>query len=127
MIKNSLNPKGHQNPISGSKVTAILLKRLILPIGGASSGRVCTAGLFLFIFINIYIESTLKHYNHSLHIFNECASCTQLHNTNPILHIKKLITNCTLKSTQSELYNIRNPETNFITNSDPPLNSKKCP
>ena len=29
-------PKGHQNPISQSKVTAILLKGLILPIGGAS-------------------------------------------------------------------------------------------
>ena len=51
MIKNFLNPKGHQNPISGSKVTAILLKGWILPIGGASAGRVCpaacAAGLFL--------------------------------------------------------------------------------
>jgi hypothetical protein len=35
MIKNFLNPKGHQTPFSGSKVTAILLKRWILPIGGA--------------------------------------------------------------------------------------------
>ena len=26
MIKNFLNPEGHQNPFSGSKVTAILLK-----------------------------------------------------------------------------------------------------
>ena len=26
MIKNFLNPKGHQNHISGSKVTAILVK-----------------------------------------------------------------------------------------------------
>ena len=33
VIKYSLNPKGHQNPISGSKVTAILLKVWILPIG----------------------------------------------------------------------------------------------
>ena len=41
MIKDSLNPEGHQNPISGSKVTAILLKRWTLPIGGASLGRVC--------------------------------------------------------------------------------------
>ena len=39
MIKNFLNPKGHQNPISGSKVAAILLKGWILPIGGASSGE----------------------------------------------------------------------------------------
>ena len=37
MIKNFLNPEGHQNPISGSKVTAILLKVWILPIGGASA------------------------------------------------------------------------------------------
>ena len=37
MIKNFLNLKGHQNRISGSKVTAILLKGLILPIGGVSA------------------------------------------------------------------------------------------
>ena len=37
MIKTFLNPEGHQNPISGSKVTAILLKGWILPIGGASA------------------------------------------------------------------------------------------
>ena len=34
-----LNPKGHQNRISGSKVTVILLKGLILPIGEASAGE----------------------------------------------------------------------------------------
>ena len=39
VIKNFLNPEGDQNPISGSKVTAILLKGLILPIGGASAGE----------------------------------------------------------------------------------------
>ena len=39
MIKTFLNPEGHQNRISGSKVTAILLKRWILPIGGGSSGE----------------------------------------------------------------------------------------
>ena len=39
MIKNFLNPEGHQNPFSGSKVTAILLKGWILPIGGASAGE----------------------------------------------------------------------------------------
>ena len=37
MIKNFLNPEEHQNPINGSKLTAILLKRWILPIGGASA------------------------------------------------------------------------------------------
>ena len=44
MIKNFLNPEGHQNPISVSKVTAILLTGWILPLGGASSGRVCASG-----------------------------------------------------------------------------------
>ena len=44
-IKNFLNPKGHQHPISGSKVTAILLKGWILPMCGASAGRVCTCSL----------------------------------------------------------------------------------
>ena len=35
MIKNLLNPEGHQKPRNGSKVTAILLRGRILPIGGA--------------------------------------------------------------------------------------------
>ena len=39
MIKSFLNPEGHQNPISGSKVTAILLKGWIWPIGEASAGE----------------------------------------------------------------------------------------
>ena len=38
LIKNSPNHEGYPNLISGSKVMAILLKRWILPIGGASSG-----------------------------------------------------------------------------------------
>ena len=33
-----LNPEGHPNRITGSKVTAILLNGWIVPIGGASSG-----------------------------------------------------------------------------------------
>ena len=37
VIKKFLNPEGHQNPVSGLKVTAILLKWRILPIGGASA------------------------------------------------------------------------------------------
>ena len=40
-----LNLKGHPNCITGPKVTAILLNRLILPIGGASLGRVCACSL----------------------------------------------------------------------------------
>ena len=39
VIKNFPNPEGHQNPISGSKLTAILLKGWILPIGEASLGE----------------------------------------------------------------------------------------
>ena len=37
MIKNCLNPAGHQIRISGSKVKAILLKGWILPSGGGSA------------------------------------------------------------------------------------------
>ena len=36
-----LNLGGHSNHITGSRVTAILLNGLILPIGGVASGRVC--------------------------------------------------------------------------------------
>ena len=36
-IKNFLNLEGHQNRISGSKVTAILLNGWILPVGGVAS------------------------------------------------------------------------------------------
>ena len=39
MINSFLNPKGHQHPVSGSKVTAILLKGWIWPIGEASAGE----------------------------------------------------------------------------------------
>ena len=39
MIKNFLNPEGHHNPLSGSKVMAILLKGWIWPIVGASAGE----------------------------------------------------------------------------------------
>ena len=40
-----LNLKGNQNLINGSKVTAILLEGLILPVGGVVSGRVCACSL----------------------------------------------------------------------------------
>ena len=45
MIKNFLNPNGHQNPFSGSKVTAILLKGWTWPIGEVAPGRVCACSL----------------------------------------------------------------------------------
>ena len=37
VIKTFLNPGGHQNPINGSKVTAILLMGWISPVGRASA------------------------------------------------------------------------------------------
>ena len=53
-IKNFLNLEGHQNPISNSKATALLLKLWIFPIGGlvglhreGSASEACAAGLFL--------------------------------------------------------------------------------
>ena len=45
VIKNFPNPEGHQNLISGSKVTAILMKGWILPIGVVALGRVCAYNL----------------------------------------------------------------------------------
>ena len=53
VIKNFLNPEGHQNPISGSKVTAILLKGGFCLLGElhreGSAPAACAAGLFLCI------------------------------------------------------------------------------
>ena len=40
-----LNLEGHQNCITGSRVTAILLNGWTLPIGEAASGRVCACSL----------------------------------------------------------------------------------
>ena len=40
-FKEILNHEGHSNRITVSRVTAILLNGWILPVGGASSGRVC--------------------------------------------------------------------------------------
>ena len=45
MIKNFLSPAQHQNPLSGSKVTAILLKGWIWSIGVVALGRVCSCSL----------------------------------------------------------------------------------
>ena len=36
-----LNPEGHPNRITGSKITVTLLNGWILPVGGAALGRVC--------------------------------------------------------------------------------------
>ena len=40
-----LNLEGHQNCMTGSRVTVILLNRWTLPIGEAASGRVCVCSL----------------------------------------------------------------------------------
>ena len=45
IFKEILNPEGHPNRITCSKVTANLLNGWILPIGEASSGRVCSCSL----------------------------------------------------------------------------------
>ena len=39
MLKKILNPKGHINHITGSKVMVVLLNGWILPIGGASAAK----------------------------------------------------------------------------------------
>ena len=53
-MKTFLNPEGHQNPISGSKVTVILLRGWLLPIGGVALGRVCACSLrSKLVFFNI--------------------------------------------------------------------------
>ena len=45
IFKEILNPEGHQNRITDTKVTAILLNGWILPIGETSSGRVGSCSL----------------------------------------------------------------------------------
>ena len=60
MIKNSLNPEGHQNPISRLKVKAILPKRWILPIGGALSGRVCACSLSSRLVCSTVVTSSVQ-------------------------------------------------------------------
>ena len=45
VIKNYINPEGHQNPISGSKFTAILLKGGFCLSVEPQRGRVCACSL----------------------------------------------------------------------------------
>ena len=58
IFEEILNLKGHQNRTTGSRVTAILLHMLVLPVGGValkgSAPAACAAGLlicYLFTFI----------------------------------------------------------------------------
>ena len=69
MIKNFLNPEGHQNLISGSKVTAILLKGWILPICGVAWGRVCVCSLcsrLVSMAVHIKAASTVSYKKHNI-------------------------------------------------------------
>ena len=45
VIKNFLNPEGHQNPITDSKVTAILLKSGFYLLVELQRGRICACSL----------------------------------------------------------------------------------
>ena len=45
VMKSFLKSEGHQNRISASRVTVILLKGLFVHIGGVASGRVCACSL----------------------------------------------------------------------------------
>ena len=60
MIKNFLNPEGHEKNINGTKVTAILLKGCILPVGGASAVEgLRSTGLTRLVFLEININKKM--------------------------------------------------------------------
>ena len=67
VIKKFLDPKGHQNPVSCSKVTAILLKGLILSIGGVASGRFCACSLHSRLFFYHSLILSIVRYDARLH------------------------------------------------------------
>ena len=57
VIRTFLNPERHQNRKTGSKVTVILLKGWILPIGGASAVEgLWSTGLPLLVFIHLPVS-----------------------------------------------------------------------
>ena len=63
-MKKFLNPEGHQNRISGSKCTTILLKGWILPIGGDALARVCACSLrsrLVFTLVRFLQKSNICH------------------------------------------------------------------
>ena len=57
-IKKFLNSEGHQNPISGSKVTAILLKGWVLL---RSVPAACAAGLFHIGLVKKKFKALFRH------------------------------------------------------------------
>ena len=62
MIKDFLNPERHHHFISGSKVTAILLKGWILPICGVAFGRVCACSLHSRLVLMDIVMSLTKYF-----------------------------------------------------------------
>ena len=57
-VQEILNPEGFQNCIIGSKVTAILLDRWILPMGAVAFGMVCKLRDYL---VQVYLTLDLGH------------------------------------------------------------------
>ena len=74
-----LNPEGHPNRFTGSKVTAILLNGWILPVGVASSGRVFACSLYSSLFLKLHM-STIRNTSLflGLHVVNihKCGGLT---------------------------------------------------
>ena len=67
VIKNFLNTEWHQNPINGSKVTAILLKGWILPISRASAVEgLRSTGLPRLVYVLSLIYNCCFHYTITL-------------------------------------------------------------
>ena len=63
VIKTFLNPEGHQNRISGSKVTAILLKGWLLPMGGASAGKgLRSTGLPRLVSVSVLLLASVERF-----------------------------------------------------------------
>ena len=76
VIKNFLNPEGHQNPINGSKVTVILLKGWILPIGGASAVEgLRSMGLPHLVSVEFSLYEVLNYYFSKPFLLNKSNHC----------------------------------------------------
>ena len=118
MIQSFLNPEGHQNPISGSKVTAILLKGWIWPIGEASAGEgdcACSLRnrLVLINIVNFQHCLVLNCISFGKHALIELRLCITLHFTTKLHRYSTLhsssqhyrhfrIMNCTVEQSRGE-------------------------
>ena len=72
-FKEILNLEGHQNRITGSRVTAILLNGWTLPIGEAASGRVCACSLRSRLVLVLPVCETYKLVSLSLHLVSDAG------------------------------------------------------